>query len=69
MNQLRDNSPRKSEPSLRLPSICALGGAPFCTAVKALNSDQAVRGANSSCFGSSHASITFGSREAGRNFA
>jgi hypothetical protein len=66
---LGGNPLRKSDESRRLPSICVRGGALFCTSVKALKRDQAVRYANSSYFGSSHASITFDSREAGRTFA
>ena len=53
------NSLRNSADSLRLPSICARGPDPFCTSVKALKSDQAVRARNASCRGSSRASMTF----------
>jgi len=34
-----------------------------------LKSDQAVRGRNSACADSSHASITFGRRDAGGRYA
>ena len=67
-----DQSPssrRNSAESLNVPSICCLGPAPFPTSVKALNSDQAILGANSACFGSPQASITLGRREAGRTSA
>ena len=46
-----------------LASSFVRGPEPFCTSVKALKSDQAVRGANASCFGSSYASMALGSRE------
>lgn len=37
--QLRDNTFRKSDESLRLPSIWAWGEAVLCVSVKALNND------------------------------
>lgn len=60
---------RNNAESRSVPSICCLGPAPFCTLVKPLNSDQAVRGAKASCSGSSQASITLRSHDAGRTLA
>lgn len=58
MSYESESSRRKSGESLSVPPVhLQPGRRALCTPVKALKSDQAVRGENCSCRGASHASI------------